>query len=944
MAYSQQDLLKQSPASAVNVQLRESQRFAQKMQAEEAIKQSEKQLQDYLKTPEGIKQYASETGQVSESTRMETVGAGKGKSFTVQEYPVVTRTYTSPYGTITEPVSSGLATARYDVMSTAYDVQKQQFESDLAKQDMKPVYDIHTGQVTGIEDIKRGMSVPVAQFSSYIDKLNAQQQPQTQLEYPTSQTTVPFAQSQLARDIGTSPNLYFSGTPGIVSPKTQFPSINEFTESTKGYSLLGERGPSVSGTLEFLGNVGGRYTTIPVTISDIPPYKLRGSIAPTIPTISILTPAEISEIKERKKEAVKSAATQTALTAPYIGASLLGGFPAVIGSLAFGVGGAEQLFTPKGKAKITEQISQGVPPALAYGLPAAEIGLGAIGLRQSYMGYQRELLMKGKTFTEIQPYTRSIIKGANTYTDYFGTSKTVGRLSPSGLPFAPQDKFPMFISKTEGEYIPQVGIASGSGQTYVRVFDPLKYKYVNYLSDIYPVGSEINLAKAAYKGNIEKGFYGKSFAGEKSARVRTEYGGIVQEVPPEENIFGKVRGIKSDEQILKSISGPISKTKLGTMEMGINPDIIKSYDIKPNIEIVKKGFVIPKNAATILPEKSLPDIELKGGFDSYGFSSESSSLGKLPKGESGVYGSVANWNIPKYKYVEDLFPASYAYSQLGRVGVLKMPSFANIPLVKFSLNQPTIEKQPVFQIPSQVQPTIPIQSQPQKLVQVQVPKQVQIEIPSLKQPQVTKLVQSTFQIQPQIVTPLQLQPQRLLQRQVQVQFFYRPSPIISFTTLAPPSFDKRTFRPFTQKLPKKSSFTVEFRRRGQFRPIGKATSISSAIGIGKRAARQTLGASFRIRTPEGKPIPLIPSQEFRLGKGQGILVQRATTRLSSMGERTEIAASRRSAGFTVYPKGKTSFGFPVISKQSNQPFPKQKKNTFSSFLGSRSIKYSPLRL
>lgn len=90
--------------------------------------------------------------------------------------------------------------------------------------------------------------------------------------------------------------------------------------------------------------------------------------------------------------------------------------------------------------------------------------------------------------------------------------------------------------------------------------------------------------------------------------------------------------------------------------------------------------------------------------------------------------------------------------------------------------------------------------------------------------------------------------------------------------------------------------TVEFRRQGQFFPIGKTTNIQSAIGIGKSAARQTLGASFRIRTPKGNYVPLSPSEEFRLGKGTGILVQRAPKRLSSIGERVEIIKSRRNTG------------------------------------------------
>jgi hypothetical protein len=84
--------------------------------------------------------------------------------------------------------------------------------------------------------------------------------------------------------------------------------------------------------------------------------------------------------------------------------------------------------------------------------------------------------------------------------------------------------------------------------------------------------------------------------------------------------------------------------------------------------------------------------------------------------------------------------------------------------------------------------------------------------------------------------------------------------------------------------------------------------------MGKAAARKTLGASFRIKAPTGAPVPIAPSQEFRLGKGTGILVQRAPARLTSGSERREIAQSRRARGFTVYPKGKAVFGIPIIKK------------------------------
>lgn len=88
-------------------------------------------------------------------------------------------------------------------------------------------------------------------------------------------------------------------------------------------------------------------------------------------------------------------------------------------------------------------------------------------------------------------------------------------------------------------------------------------------------------------------------------------------------------------------------------------------------------------------------------------------------------------------------------------------------------------------------------------------------------------------------------------------------------------------------------FIPEVRRRGTFRPIATTTTAESAIAIGKAKVRQTLGASFRIRTPRGGFLPLAPSEEFRTGKTPFALIQRRTARLSSFGEKSEFKAARR---------------------------------------------------
>jgi hypothetical protein len=86
------------------------------------------------------------------------------------------------------------------------------------------------------------------------------------------------------------------------------------------------------------------------------------------------------------------------------------------------------------------------------------------------------------------------------------------------------------------------------------------------------------------------------------------------------------------------------------------------------------------------------------------------------------------------------------------------------------------------------------------------------------------------------------------------------------------------------------------RRGGKFKAVGGPTSLERALGIGKSTARGTLGASIRVKKVGGGFVGLNPSQEFMSGKrgrDTTILVQRAPSRLSSRGERSEILISRR---------------------------------------------------
>jgi hypothetical protein len=90
-------------------------------------------------------------------------------------------------------------------------------------------------------------------------------------------------------------------------------------------------------------------------------------------------------------------------------------------------------------------------------------------------------------------------------------------------------------------------------------------------------------------------------------------------------------------------------------------------------------------------------------------------------------------------------------------------------------------------------------------------------------------------------------------------------------------------------------FMAEIRRRGKFVTIGKASTAEQALALGKSAARSTLGASVRVKGEKGY-VQLKANDEFRMGMGKeaGItIVQRAPSRIRSIGEIKEIKIARR---------------------------------------------------
>ena len=132
------------------------------------------------------------------------------------------------------------------------------------------------------------------------------------------------------------------------------------------------------------------------------------------------------------------------------------------------------------------------------------------------------------------------------------------------------------------------------------------------------------------------------------------------------------------------------------------------------------------------------------------------------------------------------------------------------------------------------------------------------------------------------------------------------------TTPSPPPFVPTTPRPPKIKLPyypynkpetkrflgratgkPSAKYIAELKRFRKFFAVGSASTPQEALNIAKMKARETLGASVRVRAPKGF-LPVAPSEEFRLAKRDPfVLVQRKTSRISSFGEKKEIQQARK---------------------------------------------------
>lgn len=189
----------------------------------------------------------------------------------------------------------------------------------------------------------------------------------------------------------------------------------------------------------------------------------------------------------------------------------------------------------------------------------------------------------------------------------------------------------------------------------------------------------------------------------------------------------------------------------------------------------------------------------------------------------------------------------------------------------------------------------------QKITQEQIQQQKQIQKQGLGlsflQPQIQILQLKVDQIQKQ------QQIQKQISRELTTQIFKVPEPIKTTRVLPPviPTVSRApNLQPSFKPKAKPSLFIPELRRRGKFLPVSAPTTFEKALAIGKQRARQTLGASIRIKGPKGY-VGFAPQEEFILAKRTPtILVQKRGSRLSSYFEKAEIKAARRSKGFKLF--------------------------------------------
>jgi hypothetical protein len=785
-------------------------------------------------------------------------------------------------------------------------------------------------------------------------------------------------------------NTYTLKTNEIISTKGEFKSnyspLTFLSSQSAEYSLLPipftDKGFSASGLHDWFGESFSRAAqNQKLYVSDIPPYKLRGSMSPETFTLgykvvsskpwnpanefassnlfkdagltnedSFGTPNQFTIVKNDGKSEITKTKTdifsligpeqQKAIldernrvagnTARFVGMGVVyAGEYAINPSVALGLNmieGAEKFFTPKGK-EVTRQINQAYGPVIAYGIPVLQIVGGAWGISNAYMNAQAKALQSAKGYrslTESQPFSKTFEMNGKEYTDYFSKQITTKKINSPGfansikteiVPRNPMDLSKGFVRRfvkeptlfgdriinptltvaSQQELIPIAGgyAFSGFAKAGMSVQNPLTGNFKTVITKTnFPVGGIATPRDVAkFMGQDFKPAYsGEAWAGMGTKKIRESFGGI----PVSEAKSG----------ITTVVSGPYNKmyqwsdidlrgvpqrefssfAKVKTPGVGyVYPEI----DLTSNVD---KGFTFIKRMGK-RGQVSLNPLMLESQSPTLSISSTQSTNQLLNDFIGSAISSVGAKQIP-------LLPTTYPIPSLWVNTKSESPTkYVSTPSFSLLTKTDTI--------------TIP------KVINIPTPKPSETDWVNFGSKDITKIIEPPIIITPPIIEPPIIITPPIIQPPIQFYMKPTPPPITTIDGFTPPQ-TRKVIKP---AIKGKGLFITEFRRRGKFFPIAQTTSLPFAVAVGKKAARQTLGASFRIRKPTGAIFPIQPTQEFRLGKGEGILVQGSRVRLSSGFERKEIARSRIFTGHTIYPKGsKNLFGMTKITKTTKNPF------------------------
>lgn len=659
----------------------------------------------------------------------------------------------------------------------------------------------------------------------------------------------------------------------------------EYLEATKGYSLLDVPSaipgyeskvpsplrPSVTGTLEFLGVQAAKLVPKqPVAIEDI---RYTGSIGPQQKLLDI-SPYERETIVARKTASAKQAAAQTAMTAPFIVVPYLGTSAMGIASEGLIISGLEQYATPKGQ-KILGEAAKTMGP-IAYALPAVEIGLGVMGVKQAYLKGQSQALsianpslQKGK-IGEVSlgvPYR----VGKEWYLQQAAATKIpIPGFKYNAIPFYEEKAFGMAISPTQrAGLIAKLKPTSVGGFTYEGVamgeqslYSPFTNKLMKPITGpLFPIS-----------GEVIPGIQGKYVKPQQAVFLKTPFSGRL-ETPSKSSFFvgGKVKDIRGISQVVSGQATKIRVYKTGGLQLLGEP--------------TTKSFIAPD--ITIEPYKEFPFLGKKGQFS---FPMLRSSAGEI----SVIAPRTTSKSI-------SVTPSRFTFGKTLTEGITQQIFTA--PETKFIFSTSPLFKFPEVNVTKEILSLVPKNILITK--QILIPKSLETNKEVLVPKEIFVSRGAQLQVPTQIIVPKEIVVQKEIIAPKQV------TKVISFIpqiTTYPPGWFLRRKKVLEEEVIKRrgrrkpTGFIPYGRRYGKFKALAaKPVAFEEARAKGVKFLKTTLGATIELRKPSGERVPVGElTPEFRYGKkGKDIfqLVQKKPLRLGTREEKAEIRLARRRIKF-----------------------------------------------